>query len=98
MPMATKFDRVEIHKKEAPSKKSQDALITLSCKVTRNIRCVVSLISQGLWPPKLARWRLTIRSLNPQGHTFLSTRDHFRSSDKSKTLCLLCNNAYSHQI
>lgn len=65
MPMATKFDRVEIHKKEAPSKKSQDALITWSCKVTRNIRCVVSLISQSLWPPKFARWRLTMRSLNP---------------------------------
>ena len=37
-------------------------MITWVCKITWNIRSVMFLLQQGLWPPNLAKWLFSIRS------------------------------------
>ena len=62
--MATNLDRLGVYNVELPCIKSQKqgSLTTWSCKVTLNISSVISLPTQSLWPPKLGRWRLIMRS------------------------------------
>ena len=66
MPMATKRSRVVTFNKELPSIKSEDPLIAWSYKVTRQIRYVISLLPQDLWPLNLAMWRVNVRGLYMQ--------------------------------
>ena len=51
-------------------------MITCSCKVTWKIRSVISLLPQGLWQPNLARWWLTMTSLQAWSQTTLWTCDN----------------------
>ena len=90
MSIAINFGRVGIYNGEFPSIKSPDPLITWSCKFMQNILAAVSLLPQGLYPLKLAKWWLTIRNLNPLIHTTLWTRGHVRSRDKLKN-SVTCN-------
>ena len=48
MPVATIRDRVGVYNKELPSTNSLKPLITWFCKVTLNIRSLISLLQQGL--------------------------------------------------
>ena len=74
--MATKLGRVGMYKEELPSMNSIKLLITWSCKVTWNIRFVISLLQKGLWSPNLARWWRLSRSFRPESYTTLWTRAH----------------------
>ena len=64
-------------------------LSNLAGWVKWNIRSVISLLQQGLWPAKLAKWWRTVRSFHPQSYTTLWTRGHVRPCDKLKTLSIL---------
>ena len=69
--------------KELPSIKSQGPLITWSCKFAWQIRSVISLLPQGLWPPNLVRWWLSTRSFHLESPAILWTRYHAWSHDKT---------------
>ena len=92
--MATKLGRVGIYNQKLPSINSHNPLITWSCKVTWNIRSVISSIQRGLWPPNMARWWLTMRSFQPKKYTTLWTYGQVRPRDKLKTY-LYYRNAYA---
>ena len=55
MPVATKLDSLGLYNDELPSINSHNPLITWLEKVTSNIRSVIYLLQQSLWPPNLAR-------------------------------------------
>ena len=84
--MATKLDRVGIFNEELPFIISLNRLITWSCKVTWNIKSVTSLLQHSLWPPKVARWWLTMRRFHSQSYTIFWTCSHMRPLDKLKEL------------
>ena len=62
MPVATKPGKVGMYNEEFPSGNSHNPLITRSCKVTWNIRSVLSLLQKRLWLPNLIRYWLTMRT------------------------------------
>ena len=53
--------------------------------MSQEILDVISLLRQGILPPNLARWCLTMRSFHTLNHTTLWTHGHQRSQDKLKT-------------
>ena len=61
-------------------------LIRQSSKVMQNVASIISLLQQGLWPPKLARWWLIMRSFHRQSYTTFWTLDHMRPCDKLKNI------------
>ena len=86
MSMTTKLDRVGIFNEELPFITSHNPLIRWSCKVTWNIKSITSLLQQCQWPPKVARWWLTMRSFHSQSYRILWTCSHMRPLDKLKKL------------
>ena len=56
MTMANNLVRVVLYNEELPSIMSQNILVTWFCKVTRQIKFVISLLPQDVWPLNLARW------------------------------------------
>ena len=52
----TKQDRVVTYNEELPSIKSEDPLITWSCKFMSQIKYVLFLLPQGFWLLNVAWW------------------------------------------
>ena len=60
MPTATAFGRGIAYNEEFSSIKSHDPLIMWSCELTLHIKNAISPLALDQWPPKMAKWWLTV--------------------------------------
>ena len=79
--VAAKLGKLGIYNEALPSINPHNPLVSWYCKVTWNIRSVIALLQQGLWPSNLVRWWLTVRNVHQRSYKIL----------------WICGQVYAHQ-
>ena len=72
VPMATKLGRMVTYLERFQHIKLHNPLTMWPCKITWQTKNIISLLTNCLWPPKLAEWWLTLRGSFPYGHMTLN--------------------------
>ena len=70
--MAPKLGRVETYLERFQPIKLHNPLTMWPCKITWQIKNIVSLLPTCLWPPKLTEWWLILRGSFPYRHMTLN--------------------------